>query len=1319
MIRVDHGRGRGGHRAGRLAAASRFAAASRLAPAGRFAAASRFAATGRFAPVLRFALVACALALTSIAQAQTPPQPPPSDSSAPGATPPPPSDSSAPGATQPPPSDSSAPGATPPPPSDSSAPGATPPPGSANAPGTTPPPSRAPGADPVGVPVQPPSGPGLGQPPGGPGSGQPPGGPGSGQPFRPPMPVNTLPIQLSPREKDQLRDIEAEYERFLGAATEHDRRMRSIAKREYDTRTADLQKRYADRIAKAEADRGRRHGDTIALIEKFLQNHPNHTQFTPDAMFRLADLYIDQADAEVEAKLAAQEAAPPAPDTADAPDSAALIADYSRSAALWERILTQFPNYRQTPSTLYLLAYYGKAKDERRSLQVFLALACANKYKWNDPATKPPTREEALKRIERKDLRDPYADCTPYPNAETELVRHAWVRGVADYHFTIPGEIDEAIAAYLKVANGGNESKLYAESLYKLAWSYYKRDRLDDSIRRFDESVRLYDAIVASGGQPPLELRDESIQYISVAFTDPWEGEADSDPVKGFERAQAFYKGRENEPHVRDVWVAMGKAFTELQAWDQAVDAYRTAIGPPWELNPANPVVHQEIVNVFEAKGDKFAADTAAAELATKYAPGTAWFAANEKDREAMENQRRIAERALYAATRNTHSAATALRKDYEAAGKKDPAVKQEYLALYAKAVELYRTFIATYAESDYIYEFSFLQGEALYYSERYAEAIVQYKWVRDHRDLGTAYYIDAARSVVQSYEAEAQRQVDAGTLQPLKVPTVAELRTSPQPWRPQPIPEVYLELQNEYKTYQDIVQDPKAAPQQGINAALISLAYFHVDDAIQRFQQVMDKFCGTPEAGKAKDGILAVYEAQSNFDAIEDTNKRFIQSRCGDEKAIQLAISQNRSLNFSRADERYKKGEYVAAAEAFYRFYKTAPDNDPDLPVALFNAGVSYKLADRPKTAIALFKEFTEKKTKNFQDSPFYLKAMGLQAASYQAAFDYDNAVKTYLALYDTTKKAKRLGIKAPEPLPGEKPQTLEQIGLDAMYNAALASELNRDFKRAVELYNQYGGIEPDRRKKDRALWSVAGIYRQQGDINAMVDTLDRWRRRYGKDGGNEDDYVQSFYDTAAANKRKGRNAAAKTAGQSTIDAWKTRGSIKNSKGAKLAGEWQLQQAEDWYATHWDPFQLKTAARTLAEAKYQAAQLERLKTQAEDRYLALDAYGVVEYTMAAKVRFGDIQYGAAQKIADAPIPVPVARSNNEEVIGAYETQRDANLKKKLDEAKLQWTEVYELAKRGGISNKWSRKALENLGREFPDEYTPLRQEIIQGTDAP
>ena len=91
--------------------------------------------------------------------------------------------------------------------------------------------------------------------------------------------------------------------------------------------------------------------------------------------------------------------------------------------------------------------------------------------------------------------------------------------------------------------------------------------------------------------------------------------------------------------------------------------------------------------------------------------------------------------------------------------------------------------------------------------------------------------------------------------------------------------------------------------------------------------------------------------------------------------------------------------------------------------------------------------------------------------------------------------------------------------------------------------------------------------------------------------------------------------------------------------------------------------------------------------------------------------------YEFGQKISDAPIPVPVAK--NEAAVAAYETQRDKNLQKFLNEAKGQWVEVLDLSKRGGISNKWSRRAQENLGREFPGEFTSLRQELIQGTDAP
>jgi hypothetical protein len=1143
------------------------------------------------------------------------------------------------------------------------------------------------------------------QPAGMPGTG--PGtGPGLGAaPAAGPQVPGVVAAPLNDDEKAALKDIEAEYVQFLDQVERHNRRMREVIQREFAGRTAELEKKYAERIAKSEAERTERHQTTLALLEKFIKDHPSQEQFTPDAMFRLADLYLDISDREVEVLVATN------------PDA---IADYSRSLAMWEEILTKFPKYRQMPATLYLLAYYGKIKDERRSLQLFLSLACANKYKFADAPPAMLTREEALARTESKTRRDPYSDCQAMEGADPELVRHAWVRGIADYHFTVPGEVDEAISGYRKVAEGGKDSSLFAESLYKLAWSYYKRDLLLESIQKFDESVKLYDSIVAAGAQPALELREESIQYISVAFTDPWPGDADSDAPKAFDRAKTFYKGRENEGHVRDVWVAMGRAFVELQAYDQAVDAFKIAIGPPWELNPGNPAVHQEIAVVFETKGDKFAADQVAAELATRYSPGSAWYQANEKDRAAMESQRAIAERALWAAARNTHGAATTLRKEWEEGGRKDAGQRQEYLALYTKAAELYATFINQFPESDFVYEYTYLLGESLFFSERYIESIPHYRWVADHRDLSEKYFLDANKSILAAYENEAQRQVAAGLIAALKVPTADELRALPQPLNPKPIPDIYVTLQNEWDRYQNVVPDPKTAPIQGINAALVSLAYLHVDDAVSRLDKVMAKFCGAPEAVKAKDSLLSIYEATGQLEKFQSTNAKFIQTKCGDAASIELAISQNRSIEFRKAREMLEAKNYLAAAEAFYRYYRTAPAGDKDLPTALYNAGVAYKLGDRPKTAIALFKEFTDSKDKLFRENGFYLEAKKQTALSYQGALDFKSAQASWLDLYETTKKAAKLGIKPPEPIGDEKPMTLEQYRMMALYNAAFVTELDRDNKRAIDLYRQYEREVTERREKDRALWSVARIYRSAGDTGNMADSLDAWRRKYGGDAGNEKDFVASYYDLSKAFEKKKSTSAAEKAGQDTIAAWRAKGAVKGSDGAKMAGEWGLYFAEERFAK-FAAYRITDRASTDADAKRLRDKLTKETTATQDVLKALDDYGVAEVSMAAKVRYGETLAMFADKLVNMPTPKFIldGAKKNPDVISIWEETLGNQLKKYVNEARKQWEEVVGLAKTAGVSNKWSQLALENLGREFPDEFSVLHQELFTGTEAP
>ena len=1136
--------------------------------------------------------------------------------------------------------------------------------------------------------------------------------PGGGDPAAPGPGENTrAPIALDERELAELKELEGDYKHYIGEAERHQQRMRAVIQRELDARIKELEKRYAEGIAAAEAERHRRHLETVALLEKFIADYPDHEQFTPDAMFRLADLYLDESEWDLEQR---ELVALPTDN---------LIADYSKSLAMWQTILDRFPKFRQLPGTVYLLAHYGRVIDERRSLQLFLSLVCANRYKPSDPPPPTLTPQQVRERIENRTLIDPYADCTPMEGAELELQRHAWVRGIAEYHFSVPGELDEAISAYRKVVDTGKDSPLYSEALYKLSWSYYRRDYLLDAIKGFDESVLLYDSVVAAGGVPTLDLRTEALQYIAVAFTDPWSREELTDPQKSLERGLDFYKGREKEPHVRDVWEVMGNAFMEIQAWDQAVAAYRIAIGPPWELHPNNPVLHQEIVNAYEAKGDKAGADAAAGELATRYAVGTPWYVANEKDRAAMEAQRRIAEHALFAAARNTHLAATELRENYEAGGKKDQAKKDEYLELYKHAIGLYRTFLTEYPESDYTYEFTYRLADALFFSEKYMESVEHYRWVRDHQDLSSAMFLPSALSVIQAYEAEIARLVAAGELPALQIPKIEDLKALPQPIAPQPIPPMYLQMQKEWDEYLTIVNDPKTAPSMGENAALVSMSFLHFDDAIDRYRKVLTKFCGSPEAVRSKDGLLVIYDALGDNDKFEQTNLDFIRAKCGDAAAIAKAESQNRSIEFRKANDLFDQQQYLPAGESFYRYYKTAPEADGDLPIALYNAALSFKLGDRPKTAIYLFKEFTNNRSPAFRKSPFYLEALRLTAVSQQSVFDFKTAIKTYLALYDEAKKAKKAGLTPAPPAPGEQPRSFDQVSLDALYNAALLSELDRNGRQAIELYGKYEREETDKRNQDRALWSVARVYRSAGDVGKLEATYAAWRKKYGNDDGNSDDYVFSFYDLAKAYAKRGKSTQADKWGAEAVKAWREKGAIKKSRGAELAGEYALLFAERHFSQTFLPYAIKSKAKTEAAAKDLIDKAKEMTKVAQDKYLALDDFGVLDLSLAAKVRYGETLTGLALKLSEMPVPKFLEdaqkKSPDADIIGKFEESRAKQLVKYTAEARDQWVTVVDLGKQGGIANKWTQRALEDLNQEFPDEFKVLHQELFEGTEAP
>jgi tetratricopeptide (TPR) repeat protein len=1146
-------------------------------------------------------------------------------------------------------------------------------------------------------------------------------------PPKPEVPVGPAGRPYSKAEKDVLRELEADLKRYQRAADTHNDRIGDYLVGQYVDRKARLEKRYADQIAQTEAQQRKRHLDAIALLVKFIANYPNHPQFTPDAMFRLADLYLDESNWEFEKRFEASveaDAAPGADVAIDvsAPDGA-QGADYSKSIGLWTQIIQRFPDYRQRAGTLYLLAYYLKETgDDRRSLAVYRGLVCSNKYDPMAEPPPPPNRDKvrlSTASASKASFRNPYADCMP-STKDRELVEDAWVRGVGDIHFLTPGELNESIAAYEKVARQ-KKSKYYDEALYKLAWSYYRNDDFLKAIAAFDESVAYSDALVAQG-KDPLPLRPEALQYIAIAFTDPWSLDEQPDPVRALDRAMQFYRDRFNEPHVRDVFEMLGDTFKVLEANEQAVAAWRVAI-EKYPLHPLNPLVHQKIVLAYEAKGDSSAADSEAAKLAAAYSPGTEWYAANETNREAMDAQQRIRERMLRAAAENIHKEAQQARAEYVA--QPTPQAHDRYVELYRRAAEMYQRFIDEYPTSNDVYEFTYRLGETNFFAEQYMAAIPHYKWVRDHRDLSESRFEKSARSIIQAFQAEIDRQVKAGQLAEPPEPTIETLKAMQQPIRPLDIPPMYRELQTALDEYQQMINDPSSAPNMGLLAGIVSYRFLHLDDAAARFELTFEKFCGTPEAVKAKDGLLAIYEVQGKDEKFRETNERFISQKCGTDQDIQLARAQNRSKEFREAEDLFRDKKYDVAAIAFYRYVKNATPGDPNIPVALYNAAVAYDKSGKPKTAVYLYKEFTDNAAPEFRQSEYYLAALYNTAASNYKAFDYKTAVEGYL---NVVKVAGERGRQVPPTFE----LTLEELQLTALFNAAVIRELDRVYldptgapgTGAVSLYKRYASMEKDRRKADRATWAIARVWSTAGDATKLSAAYADWRKRYGLDQGNADDYVFSYYNMAKVYEKKGKKREMESAKKATVKAWSTVGRPTASAAADMAAEFEFEVVEAFYNQKFAGYKIKAAPKTKREADRVLDALDKLSQDTRNKYLALAKYESGPWGLAALTRVGDTLYFHALKIAEIPLPKDIikmdAKYPDKGIQAQYMEVLQGLVKPLEDQAKLQWQKVVDTGKSQGLSNQWTQLAQERLHDFISQEEFPVqRTSLTEGTERP
>src|SRR5262249_44792999 len=186
------------------------------------------------------------------------------------------------------------------------------------------------------------------------------------------------------------------------------------------------------------------------------------------------------------------------------------------------------------------------------------------------------------------------------------------------------------------------------------------------------------------------DLRTESVQYLGISFAEKdWNGDSVDDPEQGIERAEKFYRGRENEPHVREIFAKLGDIYFDETEFFRAVQVHKKVL-EKWPYDAENPKIQDKIVMAFERQRDFGNALKEREVLARNYTKGSEWYKKNRDNKEAIDKAQDLAENALVQVAVNHHKAAQDLKKLALAAKKPDLKVLEKVSSEYAQAALAY-----------------------------------------------------------------------------------------------------------------------------------------------------------------------------------------------------------------------------------------------------------------------------------------------------------------------------------------------------------------------------------------------------------------------------------------------------------------------------------------------------------------------------------------------------------------------------------------------------------------------------------------------------
>ena len=263
----------------------------------------------------------------------------------------------------------------------------------------------------------------------------------------------------------ELAELNREVATFSEQIEEFRGDVKRIVEMQYERRRRRIKGRYSKLIKDLTEEERTRRMSAIGRFEKFLSKYPNNKRYTPDALFRLAELYFEESNDSYIAATEKFDELSLAYDEARLKSNRPPEQNYSRTIALFDHLINSWPGYRNIDGAFYLKGYcQAEMGDVERSRKSFLAL------------------------VER------------FP--KSRFAPETWTR-VGEYFFDA-NRLTDAINAYSKVL-AFKESGYYDKALYKLVDLLSKRPI--EAITKFRTLIDFSDRKAKQTGKAGSDLR--------------------------------------------------------------------------------------------------------------------------------------------------------------------------------------------------------------------------------------------------------------------------------------------------------------------------------------------------------------------------------------------------------------------------------------------------------------------------------------------------------------------------------------------------------------------------------------------------------------------------------------------------------------------------------------------------------------------------------------------------------------------------------------------------------------------------------------------